>query len=378
MNSPLIAAIKVCNHYCLPDHEIDLHGHRHLIITGPNASGKTSLLKLIAAELSNPNADEWEERRRRWEEFKTSPPQMGEITANLQGILEQPHCEIDWSRTPDPSSFVSTLIPDFRSSVFVEPTGPKKMALGNRKFGTLFGSEFLQYLVNTFTTLHMTRDADEAAPIQQELDTLQKAFQDLFAAPDLALVYDKKTFVLEIQVGGEPLVWTHLSAGHQSLLVLIADLHVRASVATSGSPFTAEGVVLIDEPGAHLHPELHERLLPALLALYPNLQFVLATHSAPIISSAPDVWVHDLRNQEGTSSNGLIARPYGSLLRSHFLVPTDYDIATTRRVGRALKSKATAQSREEKLSLRDELASLLVTGDVRVLSAWTDLKLELG
>jgi hypothetical protein len=47
-------------------------------------------------------------------------------------------------------------------------------------------------------------------------------------------------------------------------------------------------VVAIDEPETHLHPELQQRLLPDLIAAFPNVQFVITTHSPFMVTSVPD------------------------------------------------------------------------------------------
>jgi predicted ATPase len=56
-----------------------------------------------------------------------------------------------------------------------------------------------------------------------------------------------------------------------------------------------EFVVVIDEPEAHLHPALQQRLLPDLLAAFPKAQFVIATHSPFMVTSVPDSNVYVLK-----------------------------------------------------------------------------------
>ena len=44
-------------------------------------------------------------------------------------------------------------------------------------------------------------------------------------------------------------------------------------------------IVLIDEVELHLHPAWQQRVLPSLLEIFPNTQFIVTTHSPQIISS---------------------------------------------------------------------------------------------
>lgn len=57
-------------------------------------------------------------------------------------------------------------------------------------------------------------------------------------------------------------------------------------------------VVIIDEPEAHLHPALQQRLLPDLLKVFPRTQFIVATHNPFVVSSVPDSNVYVLNYNE--------------------------------------------------------------------------------
>lgn len=48
---------------------------------------------------------------------------------------------------------------------------------------------------------------------------------------------------------------------------------------------TAKGIVLIDEIDMHLHPKWQWKVLQVLEETFPNIQFIIATHSAIIIAS---------------------------------------------------------------------------------------------
>lgn len=52
--------------------------------------------------------------------------------------------------------------------------------------------------------------------------------------------------------------------------------------------------VLIDEPENHLHPSLQREIMPSLLRAFPDVQFVVATHSPFVVTSTPDSAVYAL------------------------------------------------------------------------------------
>jgi predicted ATPase len=53
-------------------------------------------------------------------------------------------------------------------------------------------------------------------------------------------------------------------------------------------------VVVIDEPETHLHPALQQRLIPDLLAAFPECQFIVATHNPFMVTSVIDSNVYVL------------------------------------------------------------------------------------
>ncbi len=107
------------------------------------------------------------------------------------------------------------------------------------------------------------------------------AERDLFAPPEkTSLVVDKS---------GERLALEQLSEGERITLLLVADLAWRLSIANPSlpDPLTGSGIVLIDEVDLHLHPQWQRAVLPGLRKAFPNLQFIVTTHSPQVLSRVP-------------------------------------------------------------------------------------------
>lgn len=97
---------------------------------------------------------------------------------------------------------------------------------------------------------------------------------------------------------GVQLAWSEMSDGYRVALALLADI-VRHLITTYGADGLTErgedglirikrsGVVLIDEVDAHLHPEWQREIGFWLKRHFPNIQFLVTTHS-PIICQAAD------------------------------------------------------------------------------------------
>lgn len=82
-----------------------------------------------------------------------------------------------------------------------------------------------------------------------------------------------------------------LSDGYRTMLALVMDLARRMAVASDANqPDPAQilghdAIVLIDEVELHLHPAWQQRVLPTLIRIFPNTQFIVTTHSPQILSS---------------------------------------------------------------------------------------------
>lgn len=67
--------------------------------------------------------------------------------------------------------------------------------------------------------------------------------------------------------------------------------------------------VCIDEPENHLHPSLQRSVIPGLIAAFPRIRFVIATHSPFIVTAEPEsnVYVLDYGEDSGVTSRLLEA-----------------------------------------------------------------------
>lgn len=92
-----------------------------------------------------------------------------------------------------------------------------------------------------------------------------------------------------IRKGDQNLNIEQLSDGEKIYIALIGDLCHRLSLANPhGNPLEGEGIIMIDEVDLHLHPQWQSRIAMQLPKIFPNLQFVVTTHSPHVINSVPD------------------------------------------------------------------------------------------
>ena len=70
---------------------------------------------------------------------------------------------------------------------------------------------------------------------------------------------------------------------------------------------------------SHLLLELQKKILPVLTKLFPNIQFIITTHSPFILSSLDNAVIYDLENKT-LVENGLKNLPYEGIVEGYFEV----------------------------------------------------------
>ena len=101
----------------------------------------------------------------------------------------------------------------------------------------------------------------------------------------------------------KPLSVKQLSDGYRTMLALVMDLARRMAVANADAEWPegqtvlhSPGIVLIDEVEQHLHPAWQQTVLPRLMDIFPNVQFIVTTHSPQVLTSIPAKHIRILRD----------------------------------------------------------------------------------
>lgn len=116
------------------------------------------------------------------------------------------------------------------------------------------------------------------------LQTLRNAWQAFM--PEFSdFTIQTNPLRLEAKKNGVPFRIDQLSDGEKSLLALVGDIARRLAIAnpTMANPLEGNGIILVDEVDLHFHPKRQRMLVPKLLEIFPNCQFIIATHSPQIL-----------------------------------------------------------------------------------------------
>jgi predicted ATP-binding protein involved in virulence len=96
-----------------------------------------------------------------------------------------------------------------------------------------------------------------------------------------------------------------LSDGIRNMIGMVADIAFRATKLNPhlGAMAAKEttGVVLIDEVDMHLHPEWQQVVLQSLTEAFPQMQFIVTTHSPQVLSTVPRENIRILEQDESHS-----------------------------------------------------------------------------
>ena len=121
-----------------------------------------------------------------------------------------------------------------------------------------------------------------------KIKTLQKAITECI--PEIKEIYvDISSGVDEIYVhiNEKKININQLSDGQRTFLGIVADLTYRLLVLNPNleNPLNGQGIVLIDEIELHLHPKWQQQILINLTKIFPNIQFIVTTHSPQVLST---------------------------------------------------------------------------------------------
>lgn len=96
---------------------------------------------------------------------------------------------------------------------------------------------------------------------------------------------------------------SQLSSGERTLIALVADLTRRLCLANpnADNPLHGNGIVLIDEIDVHLHPKWQQKVVTKLRKVFPNVQFVVTTHSPEVLKGLDRKHLRIVKNNSVTS-----------------------------------------------------------------------------
>lgn len=337
MEQAFISSISINNVRHLHDITIPLSETepKHLILTGKNGSGKTSVLMTLKTWLQDAI------QNNNFNRVNTLKNDIENTQKNLEWLNQQLRASMDEGQRmnyrqqitsnqqnakyfKDELSKISQLTLQYQGWEYIQslykegqyiiayfdakrlnqmntPTGINKVEIRD-----VYGIEekassaFIQYIVNLKADRSFARDDNDTKTIE-EIDRWFEKFEGslrtIFGDDTLRLEFDKKNYNFNfIQQGRNPFTLSTLSDGYSSIISILSELILRMENRSSKS-YELQGLVLIDEAETHLHIELQKTILPFLTQFFPKLQFIITSHSPFVLTSIDNAVIYDLENQ---------------------------------------------------------------------------------
>ena len=173
-----------------------------------------------------------------------------------------------------------------------------------RQFEEWFRVAYIKVLENQLQKLQrgatfLDVDPKLKTPVKVVQDAINEVLKPVgwqnlqFGLQDKALVLRHKDYgVMKAE---------QLSDGIKNILAMVANIAYRCVLLNGhlGKDAAKEstGIVMIDEVDMHLHPQWQQTVIGSLQAAFPNIQFVLTTHSPQVLSTVPAECIRIIRHE---------------------------------------------------------------------------------
>lgn len=126
----------------------------------------------------------------------------------------------------------------------------------------------------------------EISSIRECLVNFSKKLPGIDVLDFFVSVYEEEGLCLETKDGQNP-TFEKLPAGYKRIFYMALDIAYRSYILNGTTD--SEGIVVIDEIDLHLHPALEQVILQCFQETFPNIQFVVSTHSPLVLTDIDTV-----------------------------------------------------------------------------------------
>ena len=126
----------------------------------------------------------------------------------------------------------------------------------------------------------------EISSIRECLVNFSKKLPGIDVQNVFVSVYEEDGLCLETKDGQNP-PFEKLPAGYKRIFYMALDIAYRSYILNGTTD--SEGIVVIDEIDLHLHPALEQVILQCFQETFPNIQFVVSTHSPLVLTDIDTV-----------------------------------------------------------------------------------------
>lgn len=334
-----IREIKINKLYHLENVRIGVGNeeHPHLMLTGRNGSGKTVTLNAVAKYLDDlffaSTGRQFIKYSKALAEAK-SPLEEKNAKRNLEAwrtkwVANHSAVEVELSNREeiaekyDKGEFIIAYYGANRKVTMREgnvpskPNIPQKTAVKNELVG-----EFLNFLAFQKIVASLAGNEgkhDDQKRIEEWFDGFEGLLRKIYGDDSLRLVFGyQPDFKFKISTHSKTFGFNAMADGYKALLEIVADLIMKMQQQNGGlnGVYKKEGIVMIDEVESHLHLEMQKSVMPLLTTVFPDIQFIVTTHSPFVVSSLDTATAFDMEHKE--SVDDLTSYSYEALAEGYF------------------------------------------------------------
>jgi AAA15 family ATPase/GTPase len=272
---------------------------KHLILTGKNGSGKTSVLEAMRDWIVDEQKEAKEPVTLITADSPQPPPKPKTVEVKFNNYK--------WQDIP-----FYYFAADHKLKIN-KPTAIEKVELKT-------SDDIVKYMVFLdYQQMHAEKAGNqkEKLRIDRRFASLCKMLQIVFECSTLELKSVAEDLNFKIKVPNRNLFgFDEMSDGYSAALRIILDLDSSMESPNSNFSHDMPGIVLIDEIETHLHVYLQKKIMPYLIEFFPNIQFIVTTHSPFVLSSIENAVICDLENK--TVAENFSAYSYSILVENYF------------------------------------------------------------
>ena len=392
---PYIKAIQVNDCFAYKNFRIDLPNlngkpFSHLILTGKNGSGKTTILRgveyhvglemfghddgyadgillLNLLKKSKSDSDNYV--------LKTKLDKYKSVELKIDSFTHRSQYK--------GKSIFSFFIANRQANPVQVDTPTKEIEFASKLTSSesteYFTQQFKQYLVNKKVQqafFQLNKDTNGSEGIEKFFGKFTKILSRFFEDDALTLVFEDKTFEFFVVLkDNRKITFNQMSEGFSAFISILVDLLIRVDLirsAVNNNSYEPCGIVLLDEPETHLHIKAQYDVLPILTEFFPNVQFIVATHSPAVISSIKNTTIYDL-TQQISITDEVVGSSFSELMISHFGLDNEFSPIADEIINDV--EQAVKENKTDKIGLKNKIQEIL-TGNERYLSPTLRFELE--